>query len=59
MEQPKRPPGDRGQGRKPLSETSETVPFVVRLTVEQREKVRLLGGAAWVRKLIDRAKPPK
>jgi len=30
----------------------------LRLTPEQRAKLALLGGAAWVRAQIDLAKPP-
>jgi hypothetical protein len=34
------------------------VPYNVRLTPAQRAKVDLLGGAAWIRAQIERAKPP-
>lgn len=58
MEQPKRPPNDRGQGRKPLSEEDQTVTVSLRMTQAQREKLTLLGGAPWVRGKIDKAKLP-
>lgn len=43
----------RGQGRKPISEGQETVTVSIRLTAGQRQKLDMLGGAAWVRKWID------
>jgi hypothetical protein len=46
----------RGQGRKPLKEGQETVTLSVRLTAAQREKLKRLGGAAWLRDRIDKAK---
>jgi hypothetical protein len=58
MEKQKRPPGDRGQGRKPLVVGMETVPFVVRVTTDQRDKLLRLGGAKWLRERIDKAKEP-
>ena len=48
----------RGQGRKPVKEGEETVTMSIRVTVTQREKLERLGGAAWVREKIDRAKEP-
>ena len=53
---PKRGGPGRGQGRKPLKEGQETVTLSVRLTVAQREKLDRLGGAAWLRDRIDKAK---
>jgi hypothetical protein len=58
MEQVKRPPNDRGQGRKPLSADAETVTVSLRMTSAQREKLAALGGAAWIREKIVRAKLP-
>lgn len=49
-------PPKRQRGRKPLSEGMDTVPFVVRMTTAQRDKLNRLGGAKWVRDKIDRAK---
>jgi hypothetical protein len=49
----------RGQGRKPLKEGQATVTLSVRLTVAQREKLERLGGAAWLRDRIDKAKEPE
>jgi hypothetical protein len=48
----------RGQGRKPIEEGIGTVPFPVRLTPSQRDKVKRLGGAPWVRDRIDEAQEP-
>lgn len=56
MEQPKRPPNDRGQGRKPLSEEDQTVTVSLRMTATLREKLTRLGGAKWVREKIAKAK---
>lgn len=50
---------ERGQGRKPISETGELMqPRQVRMTDAEWEKCRLLGGAAWVRQQIAKAKIP-
>jgi hypothetical protein len=49
---------DRGQGRKPLKEGVESVIVPIRMLPSQREKLQRIGGAAWVRKAIDRAKEP-
>lgn len=48
----------RGQGRKPLDPESETIGVTLKMTRAQREKLARLGGAAWVRNRIDRAKEP-
>jgi len=48
----------RGQGRKPLAAGEQTVMFALRMTVAQREKLALLGGAEWLRGKIDKAKAP-
>jgi hypothetical protein len=53
-----KPPSDRGQGRPPIKEGEETVTLSIRLTVSQRAKLERLGGAAWLRERIDRAKEP-
>lgn len=49
----------RGQGRKPLHVGEPMVVVPVRLTVAQREKLRLLGGAAWLRELLDQTPSPE
>ena len=49
----------RGQGRKPVKEGEDTVTVSIRVTVPQREKLDRLGGAAWVREKIDKAKEKK
>lgn len=48
----------RGRGRPQLATDEPTVPFVVRVTQSQRDKLTRLGGAKWVRARIDRAKEP-
>jgi hypothetical protein len=48
----------RGQGRKPLDSDSPTVSFPVKMSVRQRDKLKMLGGAPWVRDKIDKAKDP-
>jgi hypothetical protein len=49
----------RGQGRKPIKEGQETVTVSIRLTAPQRAKLERLGGAAWLRDRIDKAKEPE
>lgn len=51
-----RPPNDRGQGRKALSDVEATTSMTIRLTVGQRAKLARLGGAQWVRDRIDKAR---
>lgn len=46
----------RGQGRKPIEEGQATVTVSLRLTRPQREKLTRLGGAAWVRERINKAR---
>lgn len=55
----KRPPNDRGQGRKALPAEDRAMVGSVRLTAAQWEKLHALGGAAWLRGAIDRARLPK
>jgi hypothetical protein len=55
MNNEKRGGPGRGQGRKPLSPDQQTVVITLRMTPAQRERLRLLGGPAWVRQQIDRA----
>lgn len=45
----------RGQGRKPIDQNEETITVSVRMTSSQREKLSNLGGAAWIRKQIDKS----
>lgn len=49
----------RRQGRKPLSAGEESVTVSVRLTPAQRESLRTLGGASWVRQQLDGAMQPQ
>jgi hypothetical protein len=52
----KRPPAERGQGRKSVSGAGKSPVFQVVVTNGQLEKIRANGGAEWVRRLIDEAK---
>lgn len=52
-----KPPKDRGQGRKPLSNTEETVIVSVRMTPSLKAKLDQLGGSAWIREKIQKARP--
>ena len=54
----KRGGAGRGQGRPPVKAGEETVTVSLRLTETQRDKLKRLGGAGFVRKQIDRAKEP-
>lgn len=51
--------GERGQGRKPISPTGEAMkPRQIRMTDAEWAKCMALGGSAWVRAQIDKAKEP-
>jgi hypothetical protein len=53
----KRPPNDRGQGRKPMSANGERMkPRQIRMTDADWEKCLALGGSAWVRERIKLAR---
>jgi hypothetical protein len=53
----KRGGAGRGQGRKPLAKTGELMKArPVRMTDEEWAKCKRLGGAAWVRQRIDKAR---
>lgn len=43
-------------GGKPLYGDTPMVLIAMRVTQEQRDKLKMLGGAAWVRDRIDRAR---
>ena len=49
----------RGQGRKPLDSTVDTVGVTIKMTTDQRGKLQRLGGPKWVRTKIDKAPEPK
>ena len=51
MDQKKRKPGQQ-----PLEMGEKSVVVPIRMTAAQKIKLAALGGAAWVRKRIDRAK---
>ena len=47
-------------GRPPVpADQQARVPYNIRLTPAQREKVERLGGAAWIRAQIDKARSEK
>ena len=48
-----------GSGRKPLPAGEAMLPVVVNMKPAQKEKMQRLGGAAWVRARIDKAKEPE
>lgn len=52
----KRPPADRGQGRKSVQGAGKSPVLQVVVSPEQKAKVQRLGGADWVRGAIDKAK---
>jgi len=59
MEEESKRGGKRpGSGRKPLSEAESTVPVVTRMAPSQRDKLKRLGGAPWVRQKIDAEPEP-
>lgn len=49
----------RGRGRPALEAGQETVPVTVRMTASQKDKLARLGGAAWMRDRIDKARDPE
>lgn len=51
-----RPPGARGQGRKALQEGAESIVVPIRMTATQKQKLQELGGAAWIRDRIEKAR---
>ena len=53
-DQPKKRGGpNRGQGRKPLAMDGQTVRINITMTEAQRDKLKKLGGSAWVRQRIE------
>lgn len=44
------------RGRPPKGADALTAPVVIRMSETQRAKLAALGGGAWIRKRIDRAK---
>jgi hypothetical protein len=47
-----------GAGRKPLGEEPSVV-VQIRMRPAQRDKLKRLGGAPWLRERIDKAKEPE
>lgn len=52
----KRPPAERGQGRKSVQGAGKSPVLQVVVSPEQKAKVQRLGGADWVRKTINKAR---
>lgn len=52
----KRPPAERGQGRKSLQGAGKSPVLQVVVSPEQKAKVARLGGSDWVRSAIDKAR---
>ncbi|QHE86504.1 hypothetical protein [Hydrogenophaga sp. BPS33] len=48
-----------GAGRKPKEQSEAMDPVSIKMTGPQRDKLKRLGGAPWVREKIDKAKEPK
>ena len=48
-----------GAGRKPLPQEEKSVTGAMRLTAAQWEKFKSLGGVAWLRGVLQKAKLPK
>lgn len=48
-----------GSGRKPKETSDAMQPVTIKMTKPQRDKLKRLGGAPWVRERIDKAKEPK
>lgn len=48
----------RGRGRPALELGESTVPVTVRMTMRQKDKLARLGGGAWLRQRIDKARDP-
>jgi hypothetical protein len=55
----KRPPNDRGQGRKALPDDQRTVVKSVRLIPREWAKFAALGGVPWLRAQLAKARLPK
>lgn len=53
-----KPAATRPQGRPALAEGEASVFVGIRMTADQRSKLQRLGGAAWIRKRIDKAGEP-
>lgn len=56
---PKRPPNDRGQGRKPKPVEELKVVVPIRLSPKHKAKLKALGGVEWVRAKLDAEAEPK
>lgn len=46
------------RGRPAGNPNNKKIGVCICLTIEQREKMRLLGGSVWVQEQIDKAKQP-
>lgn len=54
----KRPPAERGQGRKSLQGAGKSPVLQIRVTPELKARVEAYG-AQWARDALAKAKPPK
>jgi len=48
----------RKRGRPPIDPEVKKYMISISLTIKQREKMRILGGSAWIQEQIDKAKQP-
>jgi hypothetical protein len=56
MTNPKKRGGARpGGGRKPMSPDGYAVRINLTMTKDQRDKLKQLGGSAWIRQQVDNA----
>ena len=51
-----RPPADRDQGRKSLQGGGKSPVLQISVSQAQRDKLKRLGGADWIRSSIDKAR---
>ena len=58
-EKKKRGGAREGAGRKPTSEADALMVGSIRLTQAQWDKLARLGGVAWLRERIDKARTPE
>jgi hypothetical protein len=49
----------RGQGRKPKADGQAMVPVTLKMLPTQKDKLKRLGGAPWVRSKIDQEPEPE
>lgn len=52
------PKAEPRMGRRPIEDGFDTVTVGIKMSTRQREKLKALGGSAWVRDRIEKAKEP-